>query len=181
MTYSFASTFVSKSGLQIKLIELIFLSLIFIFAVFSINYFIDILSESSLGNAIRYLQAAVLFDNITIFGHGLGAEVPGVANLRGGRGLDNNESEDLYAVELVYLNVFHKFGVFASVIIFSYLYVVVRAMIMIIQGETDLEKGFGMAALSMMGYTIVGLGNPLILGPAAIILHVVALRLVGRS
>jgi hypothetical protein len=171
---------IKKSVLTLKIPGII----IFIIFISIITYiFRDIMyifSENSSGNMKRYLQIQVFLDNITFWGHGLGAEVQGAADLRGGRRFADNESAKLYAVELIYLNIFHKFGIFALWIIYSYLYVFVRAFRKITSAQSDIERAFGLSALAMVGFTIIALGNPILFGPAAIILHIIALRLLAR-
>ena len=168
----------ARSGYRIKPLNFVILLIFAVAIAAGVNYLVYILSEGASGNSQRYRQLRVLWENTTLFGNGLGAEIPGANELRGNRSLENNETDKLYAVELIYMNIFHKFGIFALVILYAYAYVILRAMRKVMRASSDLQRGFGLAALAMMGFTVVALGNPLLFGPGPIILHIFALKLV---
>lgn len=123
--------------------------------------------NGDIGNKVRYRQISFFLENMTILGHGLGAPLN---DLR-------KSNFDGYGVELIYLNIFHKFGVFAFLILFCYAYTVVQGIKMIRRTKGDVRD---VIPLACMGYLIPALGNPILFGPHNILLHIVALLMIQR-
>lgn len=119
-------------------------------------------STKDLGNSIRAEQFHYLMEDLTFWGHGLGASLSsGYA-----RGATS------YAFELTYLNIIHKLGVFSVFIFSSYIITLVLAFNRILRKVYVFES---LIALGLMGYLVVGIGNPLLLSPIAVSIHCLAM------
>ena len=128
-----------------------------------------IFSQEEGGNAIRLEQSSVLLDDCTLFGRGLGAVISsGYTRVSG---LD-------YAFEVVYVNIFHKFGIFAVLLIACYLYTFYAAGKALVRKTIPAEHAC--CALGAMGYTLVAFGNPVLFAPSGVLLHCVALYLLRQ-
>lgn len=124
--------------------------------------FLVLFSPDDAGNAVRYKQIEVLLQEINFWGHGLGA------TFRGGIGHS-------YGVEMIYLNIFHKFGIFAIIMLLSYGYTVLVATSKIVKTNNDPNC---VIPLACMGYLIPSLANPMLFAPPHVLAHCVALLLI---
>jgi hypothetical protein len=123
--------------------------------VFSFSY-----QEAS--NSIRQEQAAFIIKELTFFGAGLGS------------GLDSGyvRASVPYAFELTYLSIIHKLGFFALPLFLAYFWVFYKSMINLVKRRNDVVSA---TALGLMGYAIVGIGNPILLGGLGVFFHCMAL------
>lgn len=119
-------------------------------------------SNKEISNSIRNIQADYLIREFTFFGKGLGAP------LRSGYSRDITG----YGFELTYLNIIHKLGIFSIFLFLSYIMTIMIALSRIVK-KINLFRSF--FAVGLMGYTIVGAGNPILLSPIAVILHCIAI------
>ncbi|MFH0939740.1 MAG: hypothetical protein V1899_10765 [Planctomycetota bacterium] len=126
--------------------------------------------ESAGGNAIRYEQSRILLDECTVFGKGLGAEISTGYSRAG---------EKSYGFEVIYINIFHKYGVFALLLLASYFYTFYGACRALVRKTIPPEHAC--CALGAMGYTLVAFGNPMLFGPNTILLHCIALYLIRQG
>ena len=124
-------------------------------------------SEDS-SNALRYLQLTYIVDDITILGKGLGAIIPNFSR--------SDEAE--YGFELSYINLIHKFGIFACVLFFNWAYVLFKASLNVYHRENVFNSSL---SLGCMGYLFPSAGNPLLMHPACVILNCIALYLLRKK
>lgn len=119
-------------------------------------------------NEIRYLQLAYIVEDISVWGKGLGAVIP-------------NFSRDInaeYGFELSYINLIHKFGLFACVLFSNWAYVLIKACRNIYYRENVFNSSL---SLGCMGYLFPSVGNPLLMHPACVILNCIALYLLRKN
>lgn len=131
------------------------------------SYIAYIFSDEDWGNSVRYAQIRVILSDLSLWGKGLGAPLLGVM----GR-------EASYAVEIIYLNLFHKFGIFALGIIGCYIYTFFKAIKLL---QSTKKTADNVVPLGSMGYLIVSLGNPMLFIPAYVIVHCLALLILQDS
>lgn len=117
-------------------------------------------SSSDGGNQKRILELNYFKQNFNLFGLGLGSRL-GLSWLK----------ENTYATELIYLNIFHKFGIFAVVIIASYIYTVVRC-INFLQRRQESDATI---PLALMAYLIPAIANPMLFSVLAVVSHCLTL------
>ena len=127
-----------------------------------------IFDKNDIANIARYKQLEFLLNDITVFGKGLGAEVPGYFR--------NDKLP--YGFELIYVNLFHKFGIFATVLVSNYIYSFYQAAKSLQKKEIELK--YSAASLGAMCFIFPSLGNPLLYHPQLVILHCFALLLIRK-
>jgi len=155
----------SKSNKKVIYVYLCILLLIFFLIIFDYDkLFTMIFSDDDTGNIVRYKQIDLLFNDLTFFGKGLGAEIA------------NNDDGNTYGFELSYLNILHKFGIMAIFILFGYI-----ATIYLIFKNFTKNIIRSLIALSCMGYLLPSVGNPIIFAPINVILHVLALLIINNK
>lgn len=128
--------------------------------IFDILYFTFSSEEES--NSIRSDQANYLIDDFSTFGRGLGS------SLASGYVRDDSG----YGFELNYLNLIHKFGIFSLTIFMSYFFTVGFALYRIWRRKFLFESYI---SLGLMGFLVVGAGNPILLSSTSVILHTFAI------
>lgn len=147
---------------------LVFLCLIIIgFLYFKYDYVYLLISSFGLnesGNSIRNEQAFYLIREIDFFGNGLGS------TLHSGYKRD----DDGYGFELTYLNIIHKLGVLAVPLFVLYIYTWFCIFKSISNKNT---RGVGIFSLGCISYQVVGVGNPILLSPLCVALHIVSMYL----
>lgn len=122
----------------------------------------ELFSPEDEGNIVRYRQIEVLLKEMNFWGHGLGATFKETLG-------------SSYGIEVIYLNIFHKFGVFAVVILVAYIYTVLAAVVHILKEKDDAKS---VVPLACMGYLIPSLANPMLFAPPHVLAHCVALLLI---
>lgn len=125
-------------------------------------------SGKETGNNIRIDQYDYLVAELAWFGKGLGA------TLASGYSRDDNG----YGFELTYVNLVHKLGIFVIPLFLSYFVTVFQAM------KNLLGKSFresNVLALGLVGYLVVGIGNPILLSTTSVLLHCMAMYLLTHS
>lgn len=150
---------------KVSIFALILLSSLFAYLFF--NYFDLIVysfSSDEISNAKRSEQYNYLISDLSLAGHGLGAP------------LSSGFSRDAsgYGMELTYLNIIHKLGVFSVFLFSSYLLTIFVATIRIVRGIYVFESVF---VLGSMGYLVVGAGNPILLSTVGVTLHSIGMYL----
>ena len=118
-------------------------------------------SNKEASNSLRATQSAYLIKEFSLLGAGLGTP------LQSGYVRDNTG----YGFELTYLNIIHKLGFF-SIALFGYYLATMGLVFYRIFHRKFLLGSF--LSLGLMGYLIVGAGNPLLLSATAVALHTLA-------
>jgi hypothetical protein len=125
-------------------------------------------SGKETGNSIRLDQYDYLVAELAWFGKGLGATLAS----------GYSREENGYGFELIYVNLIHKLGIFVVPLFFSYLVTVFLAL-------KDLLGKFlnesTVVALGLMGYLVVGVGNPILLSTSSVLLHCLAMYLLAHT
>lgn len=141
--------------------------LLFFYIVFSILHGStpvgDIFSTKDGGNSLRLKELQYFLSDFNILGHGLGSELY----------FSWRTSYD-YGTELIYFNLFHKFGVFAFIICFGYIYTVIKA----VKFMNNNEGAESVIPLALMGYLLPSLANPMLFGIIPVICHCLALMFI---
>ena len=119
-------------------------------------------SSKETSNAKRSEQFLFLVREITFFGSGLGS------SLQSGY----TRSVAGYGFELTYINLIHKLGVFSIFLFISYILTILVAINNILHRRVVYES---MLSLGLMSYLIPGIGNPILLSPISVVLHVIAM------
>lgn len=119
----------------------------------------EVFSLEDMGNMRRYNQIIYVFDNLNLLGHGLGAVY------LGGVGSE-------YAIEVIYLDLIHKFGIFSIVFFIAYIITVIEA-VKLFFGKS--EEILDILPLACMGYLIPSLANPMLFVSVNVISHGMAL------
>lgn len=127
----------------------------------------EIFSYYSSGNNKRIAQFGEVFRRFKIFGNGLGSEF----DYRVGA-----MQYKTYAIEVTYLNLIDKFGLFSIPLIYYFIQSYVLPILAIIK-----RKGndiCNVVCIGLLGYLFVGAGNPVIFAPYNVFLHMLAIYLV---
>lgn len=120
------------------------------------------------GNIRRWEEINYFKKTITFWGYGLGKEL-GYA----GSGKYN------YGTEMIYLNIFHKFGIFAVMILACYLSTCVKAIRYLANNEErNPEK---VIPIALMAYLIPSLANPMLFSVLAVVSHLLAMIIISRE
>lgn len=119
-------------------------------------------SSEEVSNSIRSDQASYLIAEFSTFGQGLGSSLVS--------GYVRDDSG--YGFELNYLNLIHKFGIFSLPIFMSYFFTVGIAFYRIWRRKFLFESYI---ALGLMGFLVVGAGNPILLSSISVTLHTFAI------
>jgi len=149
--------------------------ILLIFLVFTLymlpNSFYELIINSysieEASNSIRFEQFEYLVSDLTFLGNGLGA------SLSSGYVRDSSG----YGFELTYLNIVHKLGMFSVFLFLSYLITLLVAFSRISKKIYVYESFF---VIGLMGYLVVGAGNPLLLSPCAVVLHCIAMYILVK-
>jgi len=116
----------------------------------------SIFDQKDVGNSVRLDQLNYLVNDLTLLGHGAGALIK---NYRYG-----------YSVELVYVNVIHKYGLMSVFIFLGFALTFIKLFI------TFKTSVFLTAILfSFMMYVVPALGNAILFAPLSVFLHVTVL------
>lgn len=120
------------------------------------------------GNMRRLEEIEYFKKNMTFWGYGLGKEL-GYA----GAGKYN------YGTEMIYLNIFHKFGIFAVMILACYLSTCIKAIRYLSNNEErNPEK---VIPIALMAYLIPSLANPMLFSVLAVVSHLLAMTIISRE
>lgn len=151
---------VFTKGLFIAISTIVMISVIL--SIFFHAIILDTFSKKDVSNLSRNEQFHELVQDITLTGNGLGAP------------LSSGYSRDPmgYGFELTYINLIHKLGIVSSLVFISYFLVLLLGWYRIKSGKFVFEATF---SLGLMGYLIVGAGNPLLISPMAVILHSISM------
>ncbi len=147
----------------------IVLVLLFSAVMISTNYIsvlTAIIDTKDVANIDRLIQLKYLVNDITLWGNGLGAVIPGIVR----------NVEKPYGFELVYLNIVHKFGVISFILFMNYIITIIGAI-----RSFKFNKYYSITAIGCMGFLFPSIGNPFIFAPAAVMLHIIAIILISRA
>lgn len=146
------------------------LFLIVVMAMLSFKYY-ELLaftySSDEIANAPRSEQYEYLANEISFFGAGLGAP------LQSGYSRD----ETGYGFELTYVNLIHKIGIMSLFLFASYL---ITLFLGLQKAFSKSNSFLGFMCIGLMGYLIVGAGNPVLLSPTGVILHSLSIYLLVK-
>lgn len=115
------------------------------------------------GNIRRLEEIEYMLRNTTFVGHGLGAPL----------GYAGATSYN-YGTEVIYLNIFHKFGVFAILILMIYVFTCIKA-IKVYRINRDAN---GIIPIALMAYLIPSLANPMLFGSVSVMSHVMSVYII---
>lgn len=113
-------------------------------------------------NQVRSTQYDYLVDEFSLYGAGLGAKLKS--------GYDRSSVG--YGFELTYINIMHKLGIYSIFIFSTYLFTIILSIYNIIKKIFVFESVF---AFGLMFFMVPGAGNPLLLAPIPVILHVISI------
>lgn len=160
-----------KNSFHILLLALICCGLLVTIVVkneFILSLFKKFFTSEDTGNSIRYNQIRTISKEISFLGNGLGATFETV----------NKQKEFPYAIEVIYLNIIHKFG-FMSILYFGLL---IKNLIHCIKNIKDGIALFDTyVCVGLMCYIIIAIGNPVLFAPQNVVMHTIALYLLEKS
>lgn len=119
------------------------------------------------GNIRRWVEINYFMSHMSILGYGLGAPL----GYAGAGGLYS------YGTEMIYLNIFHKFGIFAMLIILCYVDTCIKS----IQYLRKNYKPESVIPISLMAYLIPSLANPMLFSTSTVLSHIIAMILVTSN
>ena len=124
-------------------------------------------SSEDEGNAIRYEQINEILRELSLIGRGLGATFETV----------NVEKQFPYSIEVIYLNIFHKFGVVAI----GYLIILIKTYWNCLMNICNNHNVYEMyICLGLMSYAVISLGNPVLFAPQNVIFHTIVIYILER-
>lgn len=168
----FAMPTIRRGRFSVGLAALVSASLIGFAMLLAIGY-ADLIflmfSKKDVGNILRYEQFWALLDECTWIGKGLGA------------GLESGyaRSDRAYGFEIIYVNIFHKFGIAAILLIAGYVCTLYYACAALYRNASPYD--YASCALGSMAFTTVALGNPMLFSPVCVLLHCAALYLLREQ
>lgn len=115
-------------------------------------------SDDDVANITRYDQLYYIVDDLIFIGKGLGAVIPGIIR----------DFDRPYGVELVYVNIVHKFGIFSLMLFVNWIYCACFLLKLLYNRIFPL---YTIIALTSLGYLFSSLGNPLLFHPAMVVLN----------
>lgn len=146
-------------------ILLLFLA-IYIIVDFNFDLFINnVFSSEDMGNFKRLYQFGLVKRRFKFWGNGHGSPLVYRVSFR-----DYN----LYGVEVSFLNIIDKYGAFSLIMFYVY-YKSIFGLIKKMTQNLDFESGI--LSICLMGYLIIGLGNPVIFSSYAVLLHCLSLSI----
>lgn len=168
----FASNCGALARMRVSLLMVSSSLILAVFASYFLYSFFDVIvysfSGEEVSNAKRSEQAKYILDEISLWGAGLGA------------GLDSGytRAAEPYAFELSYLSVVHKLGIFSLSLFFAYFYSFYKSFIGLFSETKGISSAF---CLGLMGYAIVGIGNPILLGGLGVFFHSLSMFLLASN
>lgn len=160
VVFSFVFTKVKLDKLNIVLL-IISISLIIIILLYS--YYNNGIVQSIFdmndgGNKIRIEQIKLAVSECTLSGNGLGATFHSFIR-----------AEEAYGMEVTYINLIHKFGIFSLILFYSYLKIIIISIKNIIKKNNIEEYLLFLIAIS---FIYPSLSNPFLYGAIPVVLHV---------
>lgn len=146
----------SRARAFIKL--LVFSAVFAVFVIVGAKYIVNIFAQSDEGNSARYQQISFVLNNLSFFGHGLGAEYTEL-----GKG---------YAIEAVYLDLVYKLGIVSLVPLMIYIYSFGKALMHLFKTEGNWQD---VVPLALLGNLFISLGNPTLFSAGTVVEHILAL------
>lgn len=156
---------IAKQKIHLSFLLFIFLVLIALIVMYRLGYFnifTDMFASEDIANIARYTQLQYIIDDITFWGNGLGAVVPGF--------ISNREAP--YGYELIYLNIIHKFGVFSIFLFLNWFYMFAYLFKKCWKNENII---LNVAMLTSLGYLFTSIGNPILFHPSLVMLNSIVL------
>lgn len=126
-----------------------------------------IFSTEDEGNVRRITEIKYFMNHMTFMGYGLGKEL-------GDAGAGGSFN---YGTEVIYLNLFHKFGICAFLILSCYTSTCINA----IRYLKKCDEPNGVIPIALMAYLIASLSNPMLFSGASVIQHIIALIIISRN
>ena len=151
---------------EIFALGIIFVCMLLLYIIYKENSFIfSLFSPADEGNVRRYIEIHWFLQHISFWGYGLGKEL-GHAGAK----------QYNYGTEMVYLNIFHKFGVFAFVILFCFASSFWKAIKYL--GKEDKRNPYSVVPLGLMAYLIPSLANPMLFSVVSVVSHILSMLIV---
>ena len=152
--------FVWKKAKKWAIILSGFLIVIGVFALYKpLSILFDVKDDTN--NQTRIVQIRYIFSHFSLIGHGLGAEYKEI-------GKD-------YGIEVIYLDLLYKFGVFAFIILGIYVHTVLKAIKRL---KSVNSNAYDTIPLALMGFLFVAAGNPILFAGPSVISHILAMLLI---
>lgn len=130
----------------------------------------NIFSLDSSGNDKRMFQFDLVFDRFKILGNGLGATF---------NYFYANKSIDTYGLEVSYLNLVDKFGVFSFPLIWFFIKSFIFPVTLFIRNVGDNKTNA--CAIGLLGYLFIALGNPVLFAPYNVLAHIFSLLITRNN
>lgn len=127
-----------------------------------VNYIFD---SNDSGNIVRFTQISGLIKVFNFIGYGLGA--PLTFGYKGS-----------YGIEVIYLNIFHKFGILSILIFVSYILTFYFSFQILVKSKNN---PYDVIPISFLGYLISSLSNPTLFSPPYVLLHVLILLIIKEK
>lgn len=122
-----------------------------------ISLFIGIFSKKDVGNAVRYKQINYFLEHLNVFGHGFGADL--------------SEIGRTYVMEISYVDLFYKVGIFSLIVFLIYAATIVRC----IQYIKKHESKYSVTPLCAMSFIYSAFGNNVLFANSSVLLHIITL------
>lgn len=158
-----------KIGIFVLIFVIIAFVILFVLASDKVTFF-SLFNEQASGNSIRYQQISYLLNpnNFTFLGHGLGAVLWGIIR----------STEYPYACEVIYLNLFHKIGIFALFIVFIYIWSIIKSIKILFKKEKNPSNAVPIGCLM---YLVTSLGNPMLFSCVTVFMHICCLMFIAED
>jgi len=127
----------------------------------NINPIYIIFGKFDSGNQTRFVQIDYVIKNFMVSGHGLGSEYTVL-----GKG---------YAIEVIYLDLMYKLGLFSVGIFGVYAYMLLEAMKLL---KTRSGNAYDSMPLAMLGFIFFAFGNPVLFSGSSVLSCVLALIMI---
>lgn len=163
----------AKGKINLKRSAFIFILFISLLVILNFSGYINIITsmfdEDDVSNIARYSQLTFLIEDMKLFGNGLGSLVEG----------SSRNADKPYGFELTYINIIHKFGIISLILFLIYLYTIIK--IYVEYKKNLICKRYIYASMGLMAYLFPSIGNPILFGPQAVVMHVLALYLLRKD
>lgn len=152
-------TFLGKKLNKNVLVVLMLAPIFFMIFIASgkMSFFASIFSKKDVGNSVRYEQIDYFLKHITAFGHGFGADL--------------SEIGRTYVMEISYVDLFYKIGIFSLIIFAIYGSTVVHSIFYIKRHESK----YSVIPLCAMSFIYSAFGNNILFANSSVLLHIIAL------
>jgi hypothetical protein len=131
---------------------------------------ITIFGDQDPSNENRYMQFDAVINELTFLGKGWGAKY--ISN-------DLDRDELGYSIELSYLNLVHKIGIFSIVFFVFYSYIFFK-IYLLLKSKIIVSKELGLFTLGLTCYLFISIGNPSLFAPIFVFSNSILLILLNK-